>query len=151
MGTNANSVVPDSAALTKLAVTGALGSAVPPTLSPPPSSDLIALCTVARYHQIAADPATLAHQLGLSASTPIGTHELLRAAKHLGLKAKRSTTTPERLALTPLPALARIQGADGQTRTVILAQCDGQRVLYQDPDPIGAGGGGVQAFPLAPP
>jgi subfamily B ATP-binding cassette protein HlyB/CyaB len=94
---------------------------------------LAALCAIARIHQIAADPANLAHQLGLSASAPIAVDDLLRAAQHLGLKAKLTRTTPERLALTPLPALARIRNADGEVSTIVLAQCDGQRVLLQDP------------------
>lgn len=46
---------------------------------------LQAQCTVAQFHQIAADPATLAHQLGLQPSEAITTGDLLRAAKHLGL------------------------------------------------------------------
>src|SRR5512133_2730619 len=69
-------------------------------------ASLRALCAIARFHQIAADPATLAHQLDFQLSEEVGTNELLRAAKHLGLKAKLSTTTAERLQLTPLPALA---------------------------------------------
>ncbi len=116
--------------------------APPPPPPPPPMSkefteptkavannSLAALCAVARFHQIAADPANLSHQLGLTASSPIGTAELLHAAKHLGLKAKLSKSTPARLHLTPLPALARVKDANGSVRTVILAQCDGQRVL----------------------
>ena len=94
---------------------------------------LIALCTVARFHQIAADASLLAHQLGLTPSEPIDTAALLRAAKQLGLKAKSSRTTPERLSLTPLPALAVLRNEDGSERFVILAQCDAQRVLLQDP------------------
>ena len=89
---------------------------------------LIALCAIARYHHIAADPATLAHQLGLTASCAITQDDLLRAAQHLGLKAQLRTTDAQRLSLTPLPALARVND-----RWVILAQCDGQRVLLQDP------------------
>jgi subfamily B ATP-binding cassette protein HlyB/CyaB len=105
-----------------------------PPASPPSSlAPLQALCAIARFHQIAADPPTLAHQLGLQPSEAIGTSELLRAAKHLGLKAKLSTSTPERLQLTPLPALAAIRRPDGSISYVILAQCDGQRVLTQDP------------------
>ena len=96
-------------------------------------SGLAALCAIARFHQIAADAANLAHQLGLSPSSQVSTQDLLRAAKHLGLKAKLSATTPDRLALTPLPALAQVRTPDGNTRTVILAQTDGQRVLLQDP------------------
>ncbi|MDB5874496.1 MAG: type secretion system permease/ATPase [Ramlibacter sp.] len=94
---------------------------------------LQALCAIARFHQIAADPATLAHQLGLQPSETIGSNELLRAAKHLGLKAKLSSSTAERLQLTPLPALAAMRRADGTVSYVILAQCDTQRVLIQDP------------------
>ncbi|WP_371127561.1 type I secretion system permease/ATPase [Variovorax sp. YR266] len=94
---------------------------------------LIALCTVARFHQIAADASLLAHQLGLTPSEPVDTSTLLRAAKHLGLKAKSSRTTAERLSLTPLPALAVLRNEDGSERFVILAQCDAQRVLLQDP------------------
>ncbi len=93
-----------------------------------PQASLAALCAIARLHQVAADPATLAHQLGLAPKDPVTTQDLLRAAQHIGLKAKRSKTTLDRLALTPLPALAILQGE----RIVILAQCDGQRVLYQD-------------------
>jgi ATP-binding cassette, subfamily B, bacterial HlyB/CyaB len=95
-------------------------------------ASLQALCAIARFHQIAADPAALAHQLGLQPSDAVTTADLLRAAKYLGLKAKLSSTTASRLPLTPLPALAFMQGGNGATRVVILAQCDEQRVLLQD-------------------
>ena len=109
-----------------------------PSAAPPSTlSTLSALCAVARLHQVAADPATLAHQLGLSSSDPLTTSDLLRAAQHLGLKAKLSRSSVERLGLLPLPALAlrRQDGGAGQDtapRIVILAQSDGQRVLFQD-------------------
>ncbi len=93
------------------------------------ATGLSALCVVARLHRVSADPAQLAHQLGLPPSQPIGEREILLAAKHLGLKAKPSRSTPERLTLAALPALARL--TDG--RWVVLAQCDGQRVLFMDP------------------
>ena len=99
---------------------------------------LVALCAIARFHRIAADPATLAHQLGCSPGEDVDTDLLLRAAKQLGLKAKLSRTTLDRLSLTPLPALALLRGEEGQTRCVILAQCDGQRVLLQDPSAASA-------------
>jgi subfamily B ATP-binding cassette protein HlyB/CyaB len=112
----------------------AAASASPGEALPPAGlAALQALCAIARYHHIAADPANVAHQLGLTASSPVGTHDLLRAAQHLGLQAKLSTTTVERLALTPLPALAHMRTPEGGLRTVILAQTDGQRVLLQDP------------------
>ena len=69
------------------------------------------------------------HQLGKTPSEPWSADDLLLAARHLGLKAKLSRTSTDRLSLTPLPALALLR--DG--RTVVLAQCDGQRVLLQDP------------------
>ena len=103
-------------------------------------ASLAALCAIARFHQVAADPANLAHQLGLSPNAIVTTQDLLQAAKHLGLKAKLSVTTSERLALTPLPALAQLRDPDGSMRTVILAQTDGQRVLLQDPGISSAAG-----------
>lgn len=94
---------------------------------------LVALCTLSRIHQVAADASLLAHQLGLAPSDAVDTATVLRAAKHLGLKAKFSRSTLDRLSLTPLPALAVLRGEDGAERFVILAQCDAQRVLLQDP------------------
>ncbi|NMM25732.1 MAG: type I secretion system permease/ATPase [Glaciimonas sp.] len=93
---------------------------------------LAALCAIARFHQIAADSATLAHQLGLASSDPLACADVLRAAKHLGLKAKLVRTTVERLGLTPLPALALMCTTDETLRVVILAQSDGKRVLFQE-------------------
>jgi subfamily B ATP-binding cassette protein HlyB/CyaB len=116
----------------------------------PPASRagaLQALCAIARLHQIAADPATLAHQLGWSANEALQIEDLLLAAKHLGLKAKRSRTTADRLALTPLPALAVMRTDDDSLRVVIVAQCDGQRVLLQDPA-AGPGGNRPTIEPL---
>jgi subfamily B ATP-binding cassette protein HlyB/CyaB len=99
---------------------------------------LAALCAIARFHQVAADPQTLAHQLGVSPSDTIDAAILLRAAKHLGLKARLSKSSVDRLKLVPLPALAFLKPAGDaeagrQARIVILAQSDGQRVLFQEP------------------
>ena len=90
------------------------------------------LCLLARLHHIAAEPAALAHQLGIPPSEAISDTDLLRAAKHLGLKSKVSRTSPDRLNMAALPALAKLIGDDGRERWVLLAQCDGQRVLFQD-------------------
>jgi subfamily B ATP-binding cassette protein HlyB/CyaB len=119
-----------------------------PTAPPRPiAAPLLALCAIARLHQIAADPATLAHQLGWSANEAPRIDDLLLAAQHLGLKAKRSRTTTDRLALTPLPALAVMRTDDDSLRVVILVQCDGQRVLLQDPA-AGPGGSRPTIEPL---
>ncbi|WP_138858183.1 type I secretion system permease/ATPase [Inhella inkyongensis] len=115
-----------------LSIATAAQSAAPSIADPQtalPSACLQALCVLARLQQVAAEPEALAHALGLAPSDAVGESELLLAAKHLGLKAKISRSTVERLTLTPLPALARLN--DG--RWVVLAQCDGQRVLFMDP------------------
>lgn len=88
---------------------GAFSVPAPPHHGPNQLTDFAAftaLCTIARLHQVAADPATLAHQLGLAPADAVSTDDLLRAAQHLGLKAKLSRSSVDRLALTPLPALA---------------------------------------------
>jgi subfamily B ATP-binding cassette protein HlyB/CyaB len=116
--------------------TAALALDAAPPLAPeppPPSSPLAALCMVARLHQVAADPVHLAHQMGGAPSHRPGTQDLLLAARHLGLKAKLTRTSIDRLALVPLPALAILKDDAGHLRVVVLAQCDGQRVLFQDP------------------
>lgn len=92
-------------------------------------SALLALCMIARLHHVAAEPAQVAHQLGWPPSHCPQVDDLLLAAKHLGLKAKLTRTTAERLGLSPLPAVALMN--DG--RSLVLAQCDGHRVLVQEP------------------
>jgi len=106
-----------------------------PSATPIPSA-LPALCLIARLHHMAADPAHLAHQLGWSPSHLPTASDLLLAAKHIGLKAKLSRSPIDRLNLAPLPALALLR--DGHV--VVLAQCDGQRVLFQDPSGALQGG-----------
>jgi ATP-binding cassette, subfamily B, bacterial HlyB/CyaB len=83
-------------------------------------------CPPAPHRRRARAPA---HQLGWPASHEPDADDLLLAAKHLGLKARRSRSRTDRLNLAPLPALALLN--DG--RVVVLAQCDGQRVLFMDP------------------
>lgn len=98
-----------------------------------------ALCLLARLHHIAADPESLMHSRGQSPSIQATDAELLGAAKELGLKAKISRTQASRLSLAPLPALARLEDTSDQSRWVLLAQCDGQRVLFQDPNEDSSG------------
>jgi subfamily B ATP-binding cassette protein HlyB/CyaB len=100
----------------------------------PGLGSLRALCLIARFHQVAADAPALAHQLGLQPSEAIGDDDLLRAAKHLGLKARRTHAAADRLHLTPLPALAKVRREDGEAAYVVLARCDNERVLLQDPN-----------------
>ena len=106
----------------------------------PGRSCLEALCLVARLHQVAADPAQLAHRLGLTPSHVFGVPDVLLAARTLGLKAKVTTSGVDRLQMVPLPVLARMKSDGAEPVFVVLAQCDGQRVLYQDPSGAAHGG-----------
>lgn len=101
---------------------------------------LPALCALARFHQVAADPKTLAHQLGWSSQQVIKPADLLLAAIHLGLKAKWTHVQVDRLVHTPLPALAWL-GNESSGHALVLAQSDGQRVLVQDFESFSKPGG----------
>ena len=85
------------------------------------------LALIARLHQVAADADHLLHALGASAGAAIDSDQILLAAAHLGLKARRVEVGIDRLAATPLPALALLR--DG--RVCVLARADAQRVLVQ--------------------
>lgn len=136
----------DSATATKLESDVAADSISVDRPLPCQSDALAALCLIARLHHIAAEPAHLAHQLGWTASRRPSPTDLLLAARHIGLKAKSSRTTIDRLTLAPLPALAVVRDDSGVASTVVLAQCDGQRVLTQDPS-----GGAPGARPVIEP
>src|ERR1700727_3121930 len=56
-----------------------------------------------RFHGVGADPAQVRHQSG---TNTIATAEMVRCAKEFGLKARELKTNWERLAKTPLPAIA---------------------------------------------
>ena len=107
---------------------------------PEPLAGLAALCLIARLHHVAADPAHLAHQLGWPPSHVASTQDLLLAARRLGLKARLTRSSADRLTLVALPALAIVSDGLGAKRVVVLAQCDGQRVLFQDPSEAIQGG-----------
>lgn len=93
---------------------------------------LEALLLVARLHHVGGEVANLRHRLGFAPADALLVADLLRAAKLLGLQAKLNKTTPDRLLHTPLPAIAVMQPGDGALRVVVLAKCDGDRVLLQD-------------------
>jgi ATP-binding cassette, subfamily B, bacterial HlyB/CyaB len=94
----------------------------------PPDSGLACLLLVARFHGLAAEPDPLRHRFGEPGS-PFGASQILRAARDLGLKAREIPSTAERLADTPLPAIAGCR--DG--RYVVLAAVSEDRVLLHDP------------------
>ena len=89
---------------------------------------LICLLILARFYDLPADGSQLRHQFAQSGQ-PLSDTDLLRAAKHLGLKAGIVNTQWSKLGGTPLPALAK--RTDG--RYVVLAKLEGEKVLIQDP------------------
>jgi len=93
-----------------------------------PDTGLTSLVLVARILGIAAEAEQLRHQFARS-QEPVPSNELVRAARHLGLKARRVSSEWRRLENTPLPALA--QRRDGHW--VVIAKADAQQVLVQDP------------------
>ena len=92
----------------------------------PSDTGVASLVLILRFHGIAIDPEQLAHKFGGSA---IGTSEMLRCAKELHLKARVIESDWERLADTPLPAIA--ERPDGSF--FILGKISGDTALIQDP------------------
>ncbi len=71
---------------------------------------LSALCAIAAFYRIAADPRQIAHELALGARFATAT-DVARAATLVGLKTRiLSGIGSRRLASTPLPAIARLKG-----------------------------------------
>ncbi len=99
--------------------------------APPPAepdTGLLCLLLLARFYDLPGDAAQLRHQFG-ETGKPLDDRALVRAAKHLGLKAGLRKAAGVELASTPLPAIAK--GTDG--RYVVLAKVDGDKVLIQNP------------------
>ena len=86
------------------------------------------LALVARLHGLTADIARLRHEFSVS-SAPLDADCLVRAARYLGLKARKLSSSWRRLEKTPLPAIARHQ--DGHF--FIVAKTGEDKVLVHDP------------------
>ncbi|WP_083921076.1 type I secretion system permease/ATPase [Hahella ganghwensis] len=93
---------------------------------------LAALVMLARFHQVAADPAQLQHHFGTH-EHPFLEGDLIRAARHLKLKVRAFKSTTDKLEKLPLPAIA--QNKDGGF--FILAKVQDDKVLIQDPQANG--------------
>ena len=93
-----------------------------------PDTGLICLLMLARFHNVAASSEQLAHEF-TDGQQAFAIPQLLLASRKLGLKAKRVETRAERLAQTPLPAIA----ADREGGFFIIARMDQGKVLIQDP------------------
>jgi ATP-binding cassette, subfamily B, bacterial HlyB/CyaB len=109
---------------------GGVSSSDPPPISPStaPDTGLLCLLILARFYDLPADGSQLRHQFAQSGQTLSDT-DLLRAAKHLGLKAGLVRTQWSKLPGTPFPAIAK--RTDG--RYVVLAKIEPEKALVQDP------------------
>src|SRR5438067_838855 len=91
-----------------------------------PDQGLSALVALLRFHGVGADPEQIRHRFGTQA---IGIPEMLRCAKEMGLKVRAVTTRWDRLASTPLPAIAALR--DG--RFLIVGKIGEDKALVQSP------------------
>jgi hypothetical protein len=87
---------------------------------------LHALMLLLRLHGIVADGGQIRHRTGEAA---IGTAEMLRCAKDLGLKARLATTKMARLLRTPLPAIATLRNGG----FLVVEKTDEDKVLVRQP------------------
>ena len=84
------------------------------------------LVMLLRFSGIGADPEQIRHQF---ACKPIGIPEMLRCAKEFGLKARARQTSWQRLAHTPLPAIAALR--DGGF--LLLGKVSDEQAIVQRP------------------
>lgn len=96
-------------------------------------SGLACLIMMARFHGIAADPDQLKHEFSVGREG-LTQRDILLAARKIGLQARIVKIPPDRLAKTPLPAIAIEAGTGGELNSFfILAGIDGERALIQSP------------------
>ena len=98
------------------------------SLSETADTGLVCLLILARFHDLPADGSQLRHLFAQSGQMLSDT-ELLRAAKHVGLKAGLIKTSWNKLQGTPLPAMAKL--VDGGY--LVVAKVEGEKVLVQNP------------------
>ena len=84
------------------------------------------LILLLRFHQVAVDPAQIAHEFGGEA---IGVAEMLRCAKQLKLKARVVTENWAGLMKLPLPAIVERRSGG----FVIVGKVSDEGALVQDP------------------
>ena len=99
--------------------------------TPPDLTDtgLICLLILARFHDLPANGSQLQH-LFTQSGQALSDTDLLRAAKHVGLKAGVVKTKWDKLSGMPLPAMAKL--VDG--RYLVVAKVQGEKVLVQHGD-----------------
>src|SRR5713226_2405886 len=97
------------------------------TFPVPHDSGLESLVCILRLLGRPADAAQLKHQFAPQGESFTADH-ILRAAKHLDVKARRELTDPRRLEKAALPAIAMLR--DGSF--TIIARASADRVLLHD-------------------
>lgn len=90
---------------------------------------LMCLLILARFHDLPANGTQLQHQFSQSGQA-LSEIDLLRAAKHVGLKAGVVKTTWNKLQGMPLPGMAKL--VDG--RYLVVAKVQAEKVLVQHAD-----------------
>ncbi|QPD03683.1 MAG: Toxin RTX-I translocation ATP-binding protein [Candidatus Nitrospira kreftii] len=90
---------------------------------------LLCLLILARFHDLPANGTQLQHQFSQSGQA-LSEIDLLRAAKHVGLKAGVVKATWSKLLGMPLPGMAKL--VDG--RYLVVAKVQAEKVLVQHPD-----------------
>jgi len=106
----------------------------------PADTGLDCLVQIARFHQVAADAAQIAHEHG--ATAPFAADDLVLAGRRLGLKVSHVRSDWGRLVRTPLPAIA--QRNDGSF--IVIAGVRDDQVLVRDPRQAAPGVLKRQAF-----
>ena len=99
-----------------------------PQAKPAIDTGLACLIMLARFHALAVDPQQVAHEFKESGKF-FGVTEILLAAKKLSLIAKKVKPSKERIATTPMPAIALAK--DGTF--FIVARMEGEKILIHDP------------------
>jgi subfamily B ATP-binding cassette protein HlyB/CyaB len=94
-----------------------------------PDSGLLCLVLIARLLGLRADQEQLRHLFQARSDEPVSATQLVRAAQQLGLKAKSVGSRWQKLATSPLPAIA--EQKDGSF--IILAKIAGDKALIQHP------------------
>ncbi|WP_031370208.1 type I secretion system permease/ATPase [Lysobacter antibioticus] len=92
-----------------------------------PHSGLSALAYAARHFGVSVEPGQLSHRLGLEHG-PVGSHDICRCARLIGVRARSVDTGVDRIGALPLPAL--INTAKGW---LVLELADTERAILHDP------------------
>ncbi|MFY9639706.1 MAG: type I secretion system permease/ATPase [Rhodomicrobium sp.] len=98
-------------------------------MNPATNTGLLSLAMIAAHYRIACDPSQIAHDLGLG-QRGVGSEDLVRAAKRIGLKARiLRAQTEKRLQSAPLPAILHM--SDGSFAILTHRSPDGKlRIVH---------------------